>query len=143
MRRITLWLLSTVAAVVLLLSYRTSTHSAGTSTVATDTNTGSNGGPAESGPGGNGTYDGPAADTRFGPVQVRITVADGKITDIAVLAAPDRDRRDQEINSYALPILREEALRAQTAQIDTVSGATYTSDGFRRSLQAAIDSAHR
>jgi uncharacterized protein with FMN-binding domain len=140
MRRITLWLLSTVAAVVLLFSYRTSTLSTGTSTVATDTNTGTGTGTGTSG--GDGTYDGSSANTRFGPVQVRITVADGQITDVTVLDAPDRDRRDQEINSYALPILRDEALQAQSAQIDTVSGATYTSDGYRQSLQAAIDSAH-
>jgi uncharacterized protein with FMN-binding domain len=109
--------------------------------VATDAGGGSTAsGSAASG--SDGSYDGSVASTRFGPVQVRITVADGKITDVTVLTAPDRDRRDQEIIAYALPILRDEALQAQNADIDTVSGATYTSDGYRESLQAAIDAAH-
>jgi len=139
MRRIALWLMSTVAAVVLLFSYRTSTHStSGPSTVATGTATNTGAGADI----GAGTYDGSVAQTTFGPVQVRITVADGQVTDVTVLTYPDRDRRDAEINSYALPILRQAALQAQSAEIDTVSGATATSDGYRESLQAALDAAN-
>jgi uncharacterized protein with FMN-binding domain len=83
--------------------------------------------------------DGDSIDTRWGPVQVEVTVAGGKISDVQPLAVPyDRDR-SQEINNYAVPILRQEIIDAQSAQIDTVSGATYTSDGYRGSLQSALD----
>ncbi|MEV6148729.1 FMN-binding protein [Nonomuraea sp. NPDC052129] len=87
------------------------------------------------------TVDGDAVDTRWGPVQVRISVSGGKISDVQVLQAPSENRRDVEINNRALPVLQEEALSAQSAQIDSVSGATYTSDGYTRSLQSAIDRA--
>jgi uncharacterized protein with FMN-binding domain len=82
------------------------------------------------------------AQTRWGPLQVAITVTDGGFTTVDVLAYPNGNHRDAEINSYALPILRQEALQKQSADIDTVSGATVTSDGYRESLQAAIDAAH-
>jgi uncharacterized protein with FMN-binding domain len=92
-------------------------------------------------PAGSRTFHGDAADTRWGPVQVRITVTGGKITDVQVLRSPDGNRRDREISDTALPILRQETLSAQSAQIDAVSGASYTSDGYTRSLQSAIDRA--
>jgi uncharacterized protein with FMN-binding domain len=72
---------------------------------------------------------------------VRVTVKNGKLTDVTAVVYPTDNPRDQEINSYALPRLRTEALQAQSAEIDTVSGATYTSDGYRQSLQSALDSA--
>ncbi|MBY8872802.1 FMN-binding protein [Micromonospora sp. PLK6-60] len=165
MRRITLWLLSTVAAVVLLFSYRTSTMgpggaggavaagSDGTASApwgATDdgatgadpSSGGSSSGGSSSGSSSGGTVTGSVAQTRWGPVQVRITVSGGKITDVTAVRVPDGNFRDQQINDYAVPILRQEAIAAQSAQIDTVSGATVTSDGYRESLQAAIDAAH-
>ena len=88
------------------------------------------------------TYDGNAVSTRFGNVQVQITVAGGKITAAQVLQVPWNDHRDQEINSYAVPVLNSEVVQAQSATIDMVSGATYTSDGYIQSLQSAIDQAH-
>ena len=135
MRRITLWILSTVSALILLFSYRTSTMgpSGGTSVTPVVV-----GGGATSGE----TFVGSVAQTRWGPVQVRITVSDGKITNVDALQVPDGNFRDQQINGYAVPILAQEAVAAQSAQIDTVSGATITSDGYRTSLQAAIDQAH-
>ncbi|MEV0940646.1 FMN-binding protein [Micromonospora wenchangensis] len=154
MRRITIWLLSTVTALVLLFSYRTSTMGVGggTSAVAGDTSAepptggsgsaGDNGSTGDSGNSGDGSYDGSVAQTRWGPVQVRITVAGGRITDVTALQVPDGNFRDQQINDHAVPILRQAALTAQSARIDTVSGATVTSDGYRESLQAAIDAAH-
>ena len=154
MRRITLWLFSTVAAVVLLFSYRTSTGSAGTTTVAAAPAIGGTTGatPAPSASSSSGTssgsssaaktYTGSVAQTRWGPVQVSITVTNGKITDVAVPTYPHDNGRDQEINAYALPVLRSETLSAQSADIDTVSGATVTSDGYLQSLQAALDAAH-
>lgn len=150
MRRITLWLLSTVAGLVLLFSYRTSTMGVGTASAGTlgapdpgaaTTTGGGTSGTTSSSSGGT-TYKGTVASTRWGPVQVTITVADNKITSVSVPTYPHGNGRDQEINAYALPILKQETLSAQNANIDTVSGATVTSDGYIRSLQAAIDAAH-
>ncbi|MBO3753118.1 FMN-binding protein [Streptosporangiaceae bacterium NEAU-GS5] len=87
------------------------------------------------------TVAGDTADTRWGPVQVKITVSDGKITDVRVPISPDGNRRDIEIARQALPILVQETLDAQSAHIDAVSGATYTSEGYVTSLQSAIDKA--
>ncbi|GAA0369111.1 hypothetical protein GCM10009530_18930 [Microbispora corallina] len=84
---------------------------------------------------------GGVADTRWGPVQVQILLSGGKVTGISVLQAPDGNSRDFAINNEALPILNDEALSAQSAQIDVVSGATYTSDGYISSLQSALDKA--
>lgn len=88
-----------------------------------------------------GAYTGTAADTQFGPVQVRATVSGGKLTDIAVLQVPDSGRYEEQIVSVALPILRSEALSKQSANIDIVSGATFTSQGYSQSLQSALDQA--
>jgi uncharacterized protein with FMN-binding domain len=88
------------------------------------------------------TYTGDAVDTRWGPVQVQITVAGGKVTAAQAVQYPNNNGRDVEINSYALPVLSQEAVQKQSAQIDTVSGATVTSDGYLQSLQSALDQAH-
>jgi len=74
-------------------------------------------------------------------VQVQITVASGKITAVDVLQVPMTDRHDQMINSQAVPIYNDEAVQAQSATIDVVSGATYTWEGYTQSLQSAIDQA--
>ena len=84
---------------------------------------------------------GDSADTRWGPVQVQITVQDGKITAVTVPVYPDNNGRDQEINATAVPTLVQETLSAQSAKIDMVSGATVTSDGYLTSLQSALDKA--
>ncbi|MET0861340.1 MAG: FMN-binding protein [Microbacterium sp.] len=89
-----------------------------------------------------GTYTGGAANTRYGPVQVQITVSGGVIADVQVIDYPHSDRRDQEINQRALPVLVSETTQAQSSQIDMVSGATYTSQGYIASLQSAIDEAN-
>lgn len=75
-------------------------------------------------------------------MQVQITVEDGKVTKSIVLQVPWNDRKDQEINSRAVPTLNAETVQAQSADIDMVSGATYTSKGYIESLQAALDQAH-
>lgn len=95
----------------------------------------------ESTAGVSGTFTGDAVQTRYGAVQVEITVQDGVITSSAAIQYPNRDRHDQQINSYAVPVLNAEAVDAQSAHIDAVSGATYTSVGYVRSLQSAIDEA--
>jgi uncharacterized protein with FMN-binding domain len=72
---------------------------------------------------------------------VKLTVSSGKITDVSVLQYPNGNGRDQEINARALPVLIQETLKAQSASIDMVSGATVTSDGYLTSLQSALDKA--
>ncbi|GGL40576.1 FMN-binding protein [Phycicoccus endophyticus] len=114
----------------------------GTGDTSGDTGTGS----AASGASGglaDGTYTGEAVQTRYGPVQVKITVSGGKITSSVVTQVPWSDHRDQEINAAAVPILNAEAVQAQSADIDMVSGATFTSQGYLGSLQSAIDEASR
>jgi len=87
------------------------------------------------------TVAGPTVDTRFGPVQVSITVDGGQVTDVVALQLPDGDRHSAQISSISEPMLRTQALAAQSGSIDGVSGATYTSTAYARSLQAALDSA--
>jgi uncharacterized protein with FMN-binding domain len=101
-------------------------------------------GSTASGTGGasvSGTFTGDATQTRYGPVQVRITVAGGKILDVTALQLTDHDGRSVQISQQAAPILRQEALAAQSASIQAVSGATFTSEGYTTSLQSAIDKA--
>jgi uncharacterized protein with FMN-binding domain len=90
---------------------------------------------------GTKTYTGQAADTRYGPVQVRITVTNGQVSAVQAIEYPENDPRDEQINSYAVPELNQEALAAKNSQIDTISGATYTSEGYINSLQSALDQA--
>lgn len=87
------------------------------------------------------TYTGDVAQTRWGPVQVAITVASGKITEVAVPQYPNGNPKDAQINAYALPILIQETTAQQSAQIDMISGATVTSEGYLASLQSALDQA--
>jgi uncharacterized protein with FMN-binding domain len=89
------------------------------------------------------TVNGISVDTQYGPVQVQITLRAGHVVRADAIDYPHSGGRDQEINSQAIPQLDREAVRAGTAQIDTVSGATFTSDGYRQSLQSALDAAHR
>ena len=148
MRRITIWALSTISALVLLLSYHTSTNATGAATVVATDDAGTASGETGSGttdPGSSRseTFTGDAISTRFGDVQVEITVQDGTITSSRVVQVPWNDHKDQVINSRAVPILNEEAVASQSADIDMVSGATYTSEGYIASLQSAIDQANR
>ena len=69
-------------------------------------------------------------------------ISNNKIVDVTVLQKPNGNNRDVEINNYALPILRKSVLSTQSANIDTVSGATVTSDGYVSSLQSALDAAN-
>jgi uncharacterized protein with FMN-binding domain len=85
---------------------------------------------------------GDAIDTQYGIVQVRVTMRGSRIVSIANVALPFDRNRSQEISRIAGPLLRREALQAQSARIDVVSGATYTSDGYAQSLQSALDRAH-
>jgi uncharacterized protein with FMN-binding domain len=88
----------------------------------------------------NGTVDGPVVSTRYGDIQVEIVVDGGQVQDVVALELPT-GRRSGQISQYAAPILRSEALQAKSANIDTVSGATYTSQAYAKSLQGALDQA--
>lgn len=88
-----------------------------------------------------GTFQGETVQTRWGPVQVQITVSNGKITDVSTLQYPNGDRRSMMISSQVIPWLQQEALRVQSANISGIGGATYTSGGFRGSLASAIQKA--
>lgn len=167
MRRIVLWALSTLSVVVLLFGYSTSTSgpastapqtafvsesTAGTSTPSQTTGSSNNstGSGSRSAPTPRSgtksptapkTVRGDTAQTRWGPVQVELELSGSTISKVSVVQYPDGNGRDQEINSYALPVLIQETMDAQSAKIDMVSGATYTSDGYLESLQSALDQA--
>jgi uncharacterized protein with FMN-binding domain len=88
-----------------------------------------------------GTFDGNTASTRWGPVQVRIVVKDGKIVAASALQSPDGDSRSRSISQQAIPYLVQETLAAQSDQISGVGGASYTSNGWFTSLQSALKKA--
>jgi uncharacterized protein with FMN-binding domain len=152
-KKIVLWLMSTLTVLVLLFGYHTSTSSQAaapgeSSAVApVSSGSGTGNGSSSSGTSSSGssstatTFTGDSADTRWGPVQVEITVANGTITDVSVIDYPTGNGKDQQINARALPVLVQETLDAQSADIDMVSGATVTSDGYVESLQSALDQA--
>lgn len=164
MRRTALTIVATIAALVLLLQFKT--HTSGTTTGAlaslgsAPTRTPSSLQPHSATPHPNAdnaptrhrhaatptvsppvTATGQTITTRYGPVQVRITETAGRLTDVAAIQLPSDQSRSREIAANAVPILRREALRADSAQIDVVSGATYTSEGYAQSLQSALDNA--
>jgi uncharacterized protein with FMN-binding domain len=168
MRRIALWFSSTVAALVLLFGYHTSTSgvaviatttqqpiSGALTTPATSSNTESStstGSDTETSSGtesysdgtatsGSQTVTGSVIQTQWGPVQVQITTGGSQITAVDIVQYPSGNGRDVEINNNALPVLVDETLAAQSADIDMVSGATVTSDGYIGSLQSALDEA--
>jgi uncharacterized protein with FMN-binding domain len=154
MRRAIFAILSTIVGLIMLLSFKThgvvtasiappatvgGTTSAPSDTTTSPPTSGSTSG-STSAPGSAATsITGDAVDTRYGPVQVRITVANGKMSAVQAIVYPQDSSRDQEINSYAIPQLNQEAAQAGNANIDMVSGATYTSDGYISSLQSALD----
>lgn len=94
-------------------------------------------------PGGfnNGTFTGQDFPNQFGDVQVSVTIAGGRITDVQALQLPMAHQRSADISQQAGPLLHDEVLQAQSAQIDGVSGATYTSQSYAQSVQSALDQA--
>ena len=119
----------------------TSAGSSSSGSTDSTSSTGSTGSTTSSSGLKDGSFRGQAVDTRYGAVQVAITVSGGQITDVSVPQYPNTERRDEQINAQAIPILVSETKSAQSAQIDMVSGATFTSDGYTQSLQSAIDQA--
>jgi uncharacterized protein with FMN-binding domain len=167
MRRVAFAVLSTIAGLVGLLSFKTeatgsattSSVAAGTSSAGTSHSSGtsassaasssSSSNPTAGGSSRSGrtkttttTVTGSVAETQYGPVQVRITVTNRKVTSAAAVEYPSQDPRDAQINAYAIPVLQRETLGTTSAdQVDMVSGATYTSEGYLQSLQSALDKA--
>ncbi|HTI27019.1 MAG TPA: FMN-binding protein [Kutzneria sp.] len=147
MRRAAIALVLTAAGLVPLLRYHpsvatvssaasTSSGSSGASNTTSASPPSSPGG--QSGASGTRTVAGSEVETEFGPYRVQATFNGSTITDVQVIETPS-DRRSQRIAEAAAPTLRQEALQAQSAKIDTVSGATATSEAYAQSLQAAID----
>lgn len=119
-----------------------STGTAGSSGSTGSANSSGTSGPTASPTGGStaGTYAGAVVQEPYGYVQVQITVQGGKVTDVKALELPTGGHSGR-ISSFVAPILRTEALRAQSARIDLISGATYTSEAYAMSLQSALDAA--
>lgn len=159
MRRVILAIVTTAVVLVLLLSFKShdgtsavvpvaagptpdqatgSTGTGGTGTGSTGTPAAASGG---SSAGKSATVTGAAVQTIYGPVQVKITVANGKVTAAQAVVYPMGTPRDEQINSYAIPALQQETLGVSSPDIDAVSGATYTSQGYIASLQSALDKA--
>ena len=90
------------------------------------------------GPYNDGTYTGDAVDHNYGTVQVQAIIQDGQLASVQILQQPNHARQSQQINGYALPQLVSEAVQAQNANVDTVSGATLTSYAFQQSLGSAL-----
>ncbi|MFC6176335.1 FMN-binding protein [Companilactobacillus huachuanensis] len=111
-----------------------SSNKAQTSSSSTSSNT-------TSGKYKDGTYTGTSTSTRWGDVQVEITVANGKLTKITVLSSPNSEQKSIAINEQALPTYKSEAIKAQSASIQQISGATETYKGFTGSLQNALNQA--
>jgi uncharacterized protein with FMN-binding domain len=162
MRRAVLAILSTIVGLVLLLTFKTQTMtsaavasppavigsgnaSSGTSSSGSSTSGSSTSGSSSSSSSSSSTSSktvtGDSVDTRWGPVQVRVTIAGGKVIKVEAVDYPENNGRDQEINATAIPQLNSEATSAGSASIDAVSGATYTSEGYIGSLQSALDKA--
>lgn len=159
MRRVILTILGTAAGLVALLSFKS--HSATpaatpVSAPATSTSGSGSGGSGSAGgsdsPIGSGSFSGSssgagktvtgsAASTIYGPVQVQIVVQDGKVTAARAVEYPQETSMDEQINAFAIPTLSREAVSDDSAKIDMVSGATYTSQGYLSSLQSALDRA--
>ena len=144
MKRALLAVVATVASLVLLLSFKTHSTSAVTTppaAVATTGTSSTSSATSSATSTTSKTYTGTAADTRYGPVQVRITVASGKLTSVQAINYPTNNPRDAQINAYAIPALNDEAKSAGNAGINMISGATYTSEGYITSLQSALTQA--
>jgi len=90
----------------------------------------------------NGAFTGKDVPNFFGPVQVQVVIAGGKITDVKVVQSPSDNPQSAYIASVAMPLLRQEVLQAQSAQINILSGATYDSQSYAQSVQSALDVAH-
>jgi uncharacterized protein with FMN-binding domain len=128
-------------SVALAPSARQSPTTAATTTTTTSPSTSSAAPTAVAAGPADGTYTGESVRTRFGSVQVAVTIASGSITDVAAVHLTDADGRSVQISNRAAPILRDEVIASQSAKVSNVSGATYTTDAYLTSVQSALDQA--
>jgi uncharacterized protein with FMN-binding domain len=121
----------------------TATGPASTNTPTTTVASGGSGTPTTGAAGQykDGTYTGSVADAFYGNVQVQAKVSGGKITDVSFLQYPNTHDTSVMINRQAMPYLRQEAIQAQTANVQIISGATFTSQAFAQSLRSALSQA--
>ncbi len=138
----------TVAGLAGLLGFRTrppavtaATAAVAGSTTTTPATTTTTAGETTAATAGTVEADGPIVGTPFGPVQVQVTVGGGRLVEVVTRQLPGGNGESNQINAYAAPRLREMALQAQSAAIDVVSGATFTSLAYAQSLQGALDAA--
>lgn len=137
---------STVTPVTTDTSTTTGTSTSDTSTTG-DTSASSDSGstststPASTGTYTDGTYTGTTASHRYGSVTVTVTISGGVISDVSEQVVSDGERRSDQINTRAVPVVRSEVLAANSADVSTVSGATYTTRAYLSSLQSALDQA--
>lgn len=147
-KRAPIVLSATVAGLAATLGFQAHTRAASTATaptttqVAPSTSSGSSSAPSASTASSTKTVTGAVAANQYGNVQLKVTIKGGKITKIEAVQIPNNDPKSTEINASAEPILRQSALSAQSASIDTVSGATYTSNSYKVALQSALDKAN-
>jgi uncharacterized protein with FMN-binding domain len=154
MRRVILAVTATIAGLVALLSFKS--HAPSLSEAATSGTSGGSssssssssvsvpgefptGSQAANLPAGETAFTGQVANTVYGPVQVQLIVRDNEIIKVAILQQPTNTIHDIQIGQFAFPELISETLKAQSAKVDAVSGASYTSAGYIQSLQSALD----
>lgn len=145
MQRIILWLASTIASLVLLFGYSTSTAGPAPTVQAAPAIPGLQASAAPTTTTERArteTYTGKAIDTRYGPVQVEITTTKGSVTDVKVLQVPWSNGEDKQINGRAVPELNAQVVDGNADDVHTVSGASYTSAAYIDSLQSALDQAN-
>ncbi|HTX27724.1 MAG TPA: FMN-binding protein [Streptosporangiaceae bacterium] len=153
MRRAILAITGTIAGLAALLSFKSHVPSIPTSTAGGTSGVSSSSPASEAGPGavvptgnqagtlpvGESTLTGQVANTVYGPVQIQLIMRDSKIINVSILQMPDGTIHDIQIGQFAFPVLIKETKAAQSAKIDAVSGASYTSAGYIQSLQSALD----
>jgi len=143
-RRVVLATAATVSGVVLMLSLKPSSDPASAQaggTIPQQTAAAQESAQGGTGAAAGGAITGDVVQTQYGPVQVRITVSGNKITKAEAVQAPKGGTSDQK-TALSIPKLTQDTLAKQTSQVDTVSGATYTSEGYKKALQSAIDKAN-
>jgi uncharacterized protein with FMN-binding domain len=143
MRRAPIVLSATVIGTAAALGFHAHAPAAATPTAAvtTTSTTSSSSASSSSSPSSTKTVTSDVASNQYGNVQLRLTISGTKITAIQAIQVPNGDPKSAQINAYAEPVLRQAALSAQSANIDVVSGATYTSDSYKTALQSALDKA--
>jgi uncharacterized protein with FMN-binding domain len=137
MRRSPIVITATIAGTAGVLAFHAHTPAVQPATASSTVS--SSASPTSSAASAAGSATGDAVDTQYGAAQVRVTVENGKITKVEALQLQGNEPRSVEISSSAAPVLQQEVLAAQTADVDAVSGATFTSASYTQSVQSALD----